>query len=70
MLANMLPVALHMIDLFAKWLSTEVATLTGGVLESLGRHQLLTATDKLYPLLGVHVVGGSGAEVLSEISGL
>lgn len=59
-----LAVALCMIDLFAKRLLSEVVTLAGG-----GRHQLLTATDKLSLLLGLHMsaAAGSGAEVWSKM---
>lgn len=60
-----LAVALRMIDLFAKWLSSEVATLAGGYWSLWGRHQLLAATDKLSGPLGIHTstMVGSGAEV-------
>lgn len=60
-----LAVALCMIDLFAKWLSSEVATLAGGYWRLWGRHQLLTATDKPSIPLGIHIstMVGSGAEV-------
>lgn len=49
-----LAVALHVIDLFAKWLASEVATLAGGFWSLWGRHQLLTATDQLSLPLGIH----------------
>lgn len=64
-----LAVALCMIDLFAKWLLSEVATLAGGYWSLWGRHQLLTATDKLSLLLGIHMstMVGSGAEVWSKM---
>lgn len=51
-LAKLLAVASHMIDSFAKRLSTEVATAAGGWRRLWGRHQLLTATDKRFLLLG------------------
>lgn len=64
-MAKLLAVAVRMIDLFAKRLSTEVATLAGGFRRLWGRHQLLTATDKRFLLLGTRmssaaVVGGGG----------
>lgn len=60
-----LAVALHMIDLFAKWLSSEVATLARGCL---WKHQLLTATDKLSILLGIHMstMVATGTQVWSK----
>lgn len=61
-----LAVALRMIDLFAKWLSSEVATLARGCL---WKHQLLTARDKLSLLLGIHMstMVGTGTQVWSEL---
>lgn len=58
-----------MIDLFAKWLASEVATLAGGYWSLWGRHQLLTATDKLSLPLGIHMstMAGSGAEVCPKM---
>lgn len=44
-----------MIDLFAKRRSTGVATLAGGFGRLRGRHQLLTATDKRFLLLGTRM---------------
>lgn len=60
-----LAVGSRMIDLFAKWLASEVATLAGGYWSLWGRHQLLTATDKLSLPLGIHMstMVGNGAEV-------
>lgn len=64
-----LAVALRMIELFAKWLASEVATLAGGYWSLWGRHQLLTATDKLSLPLGIHMstMAGSGAEVCPKM---
>lgn len=61
-----LAVALRMIDLFAKWLSSIVATLARGCF---WKHQLLTATDNLSLLLGIHMstVAGSGTQVWSKM---
>lgn len=66
-----LAVALCMIDLFAKWLESEVATLAGGYRSLWGRHQLLTATDKLSLPLGIHMstVVGNGAEFWPKMLG-
>lgn len=65
---KLLAVALHMIDWFAKRLSTQVATLAGGWRRLWGRHQLLTATHKHFLLPGTRMssavawrlVGGPG----------
>lgn len=61
-----LAVALRMIDLFAKWLSSIVATLARGCF---WKHQLQTATDNLSLLLGIHMstVAGSGTQVWSKM---
>lgn len=55
-----------MIDSFAKRLSTQVATLAGGFGRLWGRHQLLTATDKRFLLLGTQM---SSAVVAWELGG-
>lgn len=49
-----LAVALCMIDLFVKWLESEVAIVAGGYRSLWGSHQLLTATDKLPLAPGIH----------------
>lgn len=57
-------VGLRMIDLFAKRLASEVATLAGGYWTLWGRHQLLTAANKLSLPLGIHTstMAENGAE--------
>lgn len=69
-------VALRMIDFFfffffAKRLACEVATLTGGYRSRWGRHQLLTARDKLSLPRGVHksTTVRDGAEVWRKMLG-